>query len=157
MINFINGGQKNIIASNSLRSNIAKIQDNYTGTAYFGFALSELDNERVIVDALIVTKEKGILAINFSSGDEENDLEQIDRIYILLRGLLEKNSGLRNRRNLAINISFVTYCIDTRIEGEEFIDEHSFIEFYNSLEAFEEKYYAPLNEALDKIVSANVS
>lgn len=102
MINFINGGQKNIVASNSLRRNITRIQENYTGTAYLGFALSELDNERVIVDALIVTKEKGILVINFSSGDEEHDLEQIDRIYILLRGLLEKNAGLRNRRELAI-------------------------------------------------------
>lgn len=66
------------------------MKDKYTGTAYFGFALSELDNERVIVDALIVTKEKGILAINFSSGDEQIDLDQIDRVYILLRGLLEK-------------------------------------------------------------------
>lgn len=154
MINFINGGQRNILAVESLKENISKVKDKYTGTAYFGFALSELDNERVIVDALLVTEEKGILAINFSSGDEERDLEQIDRIYILLRSLLEKNAGLRKRRELAINIEYVTYCIDNRIEGEEFVDESSFVDFYDKLEEFDGKYYAPLNEALDKIVSA---
>lgn len=154
MISVVNGGQKNIIASNSLKDKISQMKDKYTGTAYFGFALSELDNERVIVDALIVTKEKGILAINFSSGDEQIDLDQIDRVYILLRGLLEKNAGLRKRRELAINISNVTYCIDNRIQGEEFVNEDSFIEYYDELDEFDEKFYEPLNEALDKIVSA---
>lgn len=51
MISVVNGGQKNIIASNSLKDKISQMKDKYTGTAYFGFALSELDNERVIVDA----------------------------------------------------------------------------------------------------------
>lgn len=154
MINIVNGGQKNIVAVESLKGKIAQIRDQYTGTAYFGFALSELDNERIIIDALIVTREKGILAINFCSGDEETDIEQMDRIYILLRGLLEKNAGLRNRRELAINISYVTYCIDHRTEDSEFVNADSFVEFYNEIEKFDERYFEALNEALDKIVSA---
>lgn len=154
MINFVNGGQKNIFAANSLKNNILKIKDRYTGTAYFGFALSELDNERIIVDALMVTKEKGILAINFGTGNEASDLDQMDRIYILLRGLLEKNQGLRNRRQLAVEIHNVTYCIAKTSDMEDFIDEHSFIEFYENIEDFEDRYFEPLNESLDKIVSA---
>lgn len=154
MINIVNGGQKNIVAVESLKGKIAQIRDQYTGTAYFGFALSELDNERIIIDALIVTREKGILAINFCSGDEEADKEQVDRIYILLRSLLEKNAGLRNRRELAINISYVTYCVDNRIEDSEFVNADSFVKFYNDIEGFDESYYEALNEALDKIVSA---
>lgn len=154
MISFVNGGQKNINAAESLKKNILKIKDQYTGTAYFGFALSELDNERVIVDALIVTREKGILAINFSTGDESADLEQIDRIYILLRSLLEKNQGLRNRRELAINIHNVIYCIDKITDTEDFVDQQLFVTFYEGIEDFNCKYFEPLNEALDKIVSA---
>lgn len=154
MISFVNGGQKNINAANSLKNNILEIKDQYTGTAYFGFALSELDNERVIVDALIVTREKGILAINFSTGNESADLDQIDRIYILLRGLLEKNQGLRNRKELAINIHNVVYCIDKANDLEEFVDQQSFVTFYEDIENFNSKYFGPLNEALDKIVSA---
>lgn len=154
MISFVNGGQKNINAANSLKNNILEIKDQYTGTAYFGFALSELDNERVIVDALIVTREKGILAINFSTGNESADLDQIDRIYILLRGLLEKNQGLRNRKELAINIHNVVYCIDKANDLEEFVDQQSFVTFYEDIENFNSKYFEPLNEALDKIVSA---
>lgn len=154
MINIVNGGQKNIVAVESLKNRITQIMNQYTGTAYFGFALSELDNERIIIDALIVTREKGILAINFSSGDDETDREQMDRIYILLRGLLEKNAGLRNRRELAIPISYVTYCVDHRTEDSEFVNEDSFLEFYNGIEKFDESYFEALNEALDKIVSA---
>ncbi len=154
MISFVNGGQKNIVAANLLKKNISQLKENYTGTAYFGFALSELDDERVIIDALIVTKEKGILAINFSSGNKDTDSEQVDRIYILLRGLLEKNAGLRNRKELAIKISYVTYCVDNLIEDSEFVDGNSFVSFYNNLEEFDESYFESLNEALDKIVSA---
>ena len=50
--------------------------ENYTGTVYYGFALSEIDNTKIIIDALIVTKEKGILAINFSSFNKDQDIEK---------------------------------------------------------------------------------
>lgn len=154
MINVINGGQNNLIAVKSLKANISKIKEQYNGTAYFGFALSEIDNEKIIIDALIVTKEKGILAINFGSGDIERDSEQSDRIFILLRSLLEKNALLRKRKELAISIQCITYCIDKADDSEDFIDETSFISFYSELPDFQEKYFEPLNESLDKIVSA---
>lgn len=154
MINLINGGQKNLIAANSLKSNISQIKEMYNGTAYFGFALSEIDDEKIIIDALIVTKEKGILAINFGSGNLERDMEQSDRIFILLRSLLEKNASLRRRKELAISIQCAIYCIDNIGNNEDFVDEAGFISFYNGLPDFQEKYFEPLNESLDKIVSA---
>lgn len=153
MINTVNGGQKNVLAANSLKANLAKMRDSYSGTAHFGFALSEIDEEKVIVDALIVSKEKGILAVNFTTGDIEYDIEQSDRIYILLRGLLEKNSALRNRKELAISIQCITYGLE-KIDEDEFVDEASFVSFYESLPQFDEKYFEPLNESLDRIVSA---
>ena len=154
MISFVNGGQRNIAAADSLKRNLLKIKDQYTGTAYLGFALSELDNERVIADALIVTKEKGILAIHFGTGDISYDEEQTDRIFILLRNLLEKNQGLRKRKELAIPIYNITYCIDLSDSLEDFVDENSFLNYFENLEAFEDKYFESLNESLDKIVSA---
>ena len=141
MINVINGGQKNLIAADSLKSNISKIKELYNGTAYFGFALSEIDDEKIIIDALIVTKEKGILAINFGSGDLDRDIEQSDRIFILLRGLLEKNASLRTRKELAISIQCITYCIDNADDNEDFVDEERFTSFYSELPDFQEKYF----------------
>ena len=153
MINIVNGGQKNPVAVNSLKDNISNIKDLFTGTAYFGFALSELDEEKIIVDALIVSKEKGILAVNFSTGDIEKDIEQSDRIYILLRNLLVKNSRLRNRKDLAISIQCVTYGIE-KCDNDDYVEESGFVSFYNNLPDFDANYYEALNESLDKIVSA---
>ncbi|MDD7391049.1 MAG: ATP-binding domain-containing protein [Lachnospiraceae bacterium] len=154
MISFVNGGVQNLTATNSLKRNLLKMKDRYSGSAHFGFALSEIDNERIIVDAVIVTKEKGILAIKFASGDEESDLDQLDKIYILLKNILVKNQGLRFRRELAITIQSVIYSIDDTQQMDDIISERDFIEYYEKLESFDERYFAPLNEALDKIVSA---
>lgn len=154
MINFVNGAVQNISAVNALRANILKIVDKYTGTAHFGFALSELDNEKIIIDAVLVTKEKGILAIKFSTGDEENDIDQLDKIYILLQNLLMKNQGLRVKRKLAIEIHSVVYSLDSMGSEEDTIDDAHFIEYFEELPDFEEQYFGALNEALDKIVSA---
>lgn len=153
MINIVNGGQKNILAVNSLKNNLARMKDVYSGSAHFGFAVSELDDEKIIVDALIVSREKGILAINFATGDNEFDIKQSDRIFISLRSLLEKNSALRQRKELAIPIQCIIYGIES-IPEEEFVDEAGFISFYKNLPGFDEKYFEPLNESLDRIVSA---
>ena len=154
MINFVNGAVHNIPAVTALRTCISNATDRYSGTAHFGFALSEIDSEKIIVDAVIVTKEKGILAIKFSTGNVENDLEHLDKIYILLQNLLLKNQRLRARRNLAIKIHSVIFTLDTSETNEDVVDEANFISYFDELPDFDEKYYGPLNEALDKIVSA---
>lgn len=153
MLTFINGGQSNGFAIESIKKNLNKIKDNYEGTVYFGFALSEIDNERVIIDVLIVTKEKGLLAINFSKENLKSDLEQQDRIFLLLRTLLEKNSNLRNRRDLMVKINSKVYIIGDQI-NDDYVSDRNFISYYNDLEDFDDKYYNALNESLDKVVFA---
>lgn len=154
MINFVYGVQKNELAVNSLKKIFLKLKNEYTGTVYWGFALSELDNERVIADVLVVTKEKGVLAINFTKGNQALDIEQNDRILISLRSLFERNQKLRNRTNLVIQVHVVTYCIDNAVQADDYVDESSFIEYYKRIDDFQEKYFEALNESLDKIVSA---
>ncbi|PFU37415.1 RNA helicase [Bacillus cereus] len=159
MLHVVNGDKKNTPASTSFERNLLELYENYTGTVYHGFALSEIDNTKIIIDALIVTKEKGILAINFSSFNEDQDIEKMDRIYVLLRALLEKNSRLRSRRNLAIEINVINYVpskeeIPSSFE-EDYISEETFLEYYtNDLPNFNDRYFEALNEALDKVVSA---
>lgn len=154
MINFVNGAVQNVPAVNALRTNILGVADKYSGTAHFGFALSELDNEKIIIDALIVTKEKGIVAIKFSTGDEENDFDQLDKIYILLQNLLLKNQGLRKKRKLAIEIQSIVFSLDDSESDDDVVDNDHFIEYFDNLPDFDDDYFGALNEALDKIVSA---
>lgn len=154
MINYVNGAVQNANAVNALRTSITRISDKYTGTVYFGFALSEIDNEKIIIDVLIVTKEKGILAIKFSTGNKNSDSEQSDKVYILLRNLLMKSKRLRDKRDLAIDINSIIVTLDTTEAGDGIISIDRFNEYFGNLDEFNDEYYEALNEALDKIVSA---
>lgn len=160
MLHVVNGDKKNTQASTSFEKNILSLYEKFDGTVYYGFALSEIDKTKIIIDALIVTKEKGILAVNFSSFDADKDVEKIDRIYVLLRSLLEKNSRLRTRRELAIDINVINYIpsaadIPETSSVEDYITEEYFLQYFNDdLTDFNEQYFEALNEALDKVVSA---
>jgi superfamily I DNA and RNA helicase len=159
MLHIVNGEKRNAAAIGSFQNLIERLNEKYYGTVYYGFALSEIDNTKVIIDALMVTKEKGILAVNFSSSSSEEDIKNTDRIYVLLRSLLEKNSRLRKRRNLAVPISVINYVptVDDIPSdyADDYVSEPNFLDFYeNEIEGFEEHYFEALNEALDKVVSA---
>ncbi len=159
MLHVVNGDKKNTAALVSFEQKLGELYTNFTGTVYYGFALSEIDNTKIIIDVLIVTKEKGILAINLSTFDNDQDIQKVDRIYVLLRALLEKNSRLRNRRELAVDINVINYVptydgISESIKAD-YVSEGSFVDYYkNSLPSFDENYFEALNEALDKVVFA---
>ena len=153
MIDFIYGVQKNPLAFATLKKNLISIKDKYNGTAYFGFALSELDNESVVADALIVTEEKGLLALVFSSGDESQDEEQMDRVTVALDMLLVRNHSLRQRAKLAIKFQVKIYTTNKR-SNINYVCEQDFVEIYDNLSIFPKNYFNALNESLDRIVSA---
>ncbi|MBD7985728.1 ATP-binding domain-containing protein [Sporosarcina sp. Sa2YVA2] len=159
MIYIVNGEKRHPAGVASFQKILSQITENYDGTAYYGFALSEIDNKKILVDALLVTKEKGIIAINFASSSVEEDLNDVDRIYLLLRSLLEKNKRLRKRTKLAIDITVVNYVAtkDAIPDGyeEDYICEEEFLGFFeDEIDDFNDEYYTALNESLDKVVSA---
>lgn len=159
MLHIVNGQKNNSAAISSFQNTLKYLDQNFEGTLYYGFALSEIDNSKVIIDVLIVTEEKGILAINFSNGDLEKDINEIDRIYLLLRALLEKNHRLRKRTKLAIKIPVINYLlteaeVPSEAEDGDYITESEFGDFFNNLPNFNDSYFEALNESLDKVVSA---
>lgn len=160
MIHIVNGEKRHSAGVTSFQKILEEINESYSGTAYYGFALSEIDNEKVLVDVLLVTEEKGLIAINFGSSDLEEDRNHVDRIYILIRSLLEKNKRLRDRKDLAVGIEVINYvatkdAIPAESEGSEYICEEDFLDYLeNTIDPFEKKYFEALNEALDKVVSA---
>ena len=55
MLHVVNGDKTHQLQLR-LKRNLLGLYENYTGTVYYGFALSEIDNTKIIIDALIVTK-----------------------------------------------------------------------------------------------------
>lgn len=159
MIHIVNGEKRHPAGVVSFQNVLEKMQKVYNGTAYFGFALSEMDNKKVLVDVLLVTEEKGLIAINFSSTSTEEDLNDVDRIYLLLRSLLEKNQRLRKRKKLAVEINVINYVPTSddipKDYEDDYICEDDFLEYMEvDIDDFNSEYYSALNESLDKVVSA---
>lgn len=159
MLYAINGEKRNAVAVHSFQSLFEELSKKYNGTVYYGFALSEIDNSRIIIDILIVTEEKGILALNFGTSNVEEDINNVDRIFVLLRSLLERNHRLRDRRNLAVPINVINYVPTNDDIPEDnradYVSQSDFLTYYEEkIKGFDNKYFKALNESLDKVVSA---
>ncbi|MBO0427824.1 DEAD/DEAH box helicase [Vagococcus fluvialis] len=148
---------------NAISQDIEKIIENlskkYDGTVYYNFALTEMESEIIKIHILFETKQKGVFAVNLSSIDLENDRETIDKIHVALKNYLMNYGKLRNRRELAIPLTVVNlieteHDIPENADRLDYVTLEEFESFFNELEEIEEKYYKPLNEALDKIISA---
>ena len=50
--------KKNTSALVSFEQKLVELYTNFTGTVYYGFALSEIDNTKIIIDVLSLQKKK---------------------------------------------------------------------------------------------------
>ncbi|MFD4416038.1 DEAD/DEAH box helicase [Streptomyces sp. NPDC058476] len=84
------------------------------GTVYLGYPVLATADERVGVDALLVSKAHGLVAflledtIPHTSDSWDAVSSAQDRLYNVLESTLGKHSGLRRRRQLALEITTVS-------------------------------------------------
>lgn len=151
------------IGTTIIRKDVETIISNlsalYNGTVYYNFALTEMESEIIKIDILFETAEKGIVAVHISELSLESDDESLDKIYIALKNYLSSNSKLRKRRELAIPVNVVNLVpLDVdKMSEDEYVSLDGFESYFSKLSDIESIYYKPLNEALDKIVSAKPS
>lgn len=153
-IDIVRGAIKNQIASADLIETINGVQNEYTGTLFLAYPLSATAESVVTIDALLVTKEKGIIAFIFDSGAERE--EQQDSLYYQITNTLNNYETLRKGRRLAVEPNVITYCVE--FEVPECSDEYIYASrdnlkeiLENSIGNFDSNYYEKLIEALQKI------
>ena len=153
-IDIVRGAIKNQIASADLIETINGVQNEYTGTLFLAYPLSATAESVVTIDALLVTKEKGIIAFIFDSGAERE--EQQDSLYYQITNTLNNYETLRKGRRLAVEPNVITYCVE--FEVPECSDEYIYASrdnlkeiLENSIGNFDSNYYEELIEALQKI------
>jgi superfamily I DNA and RNA helicase len=84
------------------------------GTIYLGYPVLATADERVSIDALLVSREHGLVAFRIAEGLPQNDadwdtcIDEQDRLYTALESNLQRHNSLRSRRRLALEIVTVT-------------------------------------------------
>ncbi|AUQ41085.1 ATP-binding domain-containing protein [Yersinia ruckeri] len=153
MIDFVFGKKDNPQAVENLVDCLSKLS--LDGTLYIGYPIFDVDDESILTDALLVTKEHGVVAFDLSTSDE-NELEEIinyqDDIYrgLLKRFLNEKTLLTRRKLNFDINI------FSFRLQEEENFDEISIIHpaIFNdeicSLASISDEQFKLINAAIQK-------
>ncbi|SID09537.1 Superfamily I DNA and RNA helicases [Mycobacteroides abscessus subsp. abscessus] len=102
----IRGASRNRGAAGALATSLAAVVDE--GTIYLGYPVLATADEKVEVDALLVSRRHGLVAFLIcdsvpSSSDEENAaIVEQDRLFAVIESYLGRHEGLRERRTLAI-------------------------------------------------------
>ncbi|HEH2461149.1 TPA: DEAD/DEAH box helicase [Klebsiella oxytoca] len=152
MIDFVFGKKDNPNAVDGLVNCVSSLDLN--GTLYIGYPIFDVDDESILTDALLVTKEHGVIAFDLSTTDI-NSIEEVnsyqDDLYrgLLKRFLNEKTLLTRRKLNFEINI------FSFRSENEE-IDDIAIVHPGNieeeilSLEGITDEQFKLINAAIQK-------
>ena len=141
---------------------IEKIKElKISGTLYIGYPiLSSVDNNEII-DALLISKNIGLIVFNFpestQSVDELCDIQ--DKIVYTFEANLKKHEELRDGRNLIISPQIITYVDNAK----NFISQnklYNFADAENLLNVFQkvknelnDDYLKRINSAIQKVSS----
>jgi len=152
-IDIVRGAIKNIIATNELVSLISDIQDDYNGTLYLAYPLSATADNSVTLDAMLLTREKGLIAFIFDNGNDSN--EEQDRLYYQISYNLNNYESLRKGRKLAVNPVIISYFERKDIPNSQnnylYANKDNLKSLLASLDDIDGAYYEKLTEALQKI------
>jgi len=108
----VHGESRNRNAARALAAEVGKIV--VDGTLYLGYPVLTTADERVEVDALLVSRAHGLVAILIAEGSstsaeaESDTIAEQDRLYAVLEGYLRRHEGLRSGRSLAVVPSTAT-------------------------------------------------
>ena len=154
-IDIVRGIISNIAAANELVA-VANNLTDFTGTLYLGYPLSSTNESVITVDALLVTKEKGLTAFIFAKSMEDPQDSQ-DLLYYQLLNTLTKYESLRQGRSVIVNPNVITLFSESGFpdsSGDNIYCNSATLESsIRGLIDFDDKYYFVLCEALQKISS----
>ena len=151
-MDIVRGSTKNPVASNELIDNLQKLD--IVGTLYLGYPLLAQDDVKTSIDALLVSRNYGLIAFSFET---ENIQDDQDELYYKLEFTLRKYGNLRQGRRLAVNPIVVNYVTNSPIEVNDdylvFGNDNISEELAKNAISIEDNLYSYLVESLQKIAS----
>ncbi len=148
-------------ASKQLAGLFENLKDRFEGTLYLGYPIIGTSEGGFQIDALLLTKETGLIVFNVEeglrNGTDYNDIQ--DENYTKLKSKLIQHKLLTNRRELAFEIKTATYAPAWTGDDEEdadypcFTDNQKLIDYLNSSSWDESEYYEKLLSVLQSITT----
>lgn len=111
-LNIVRGDLKSKpVSSAKLADYFEKVKDKYDGTLYIGYPIIGTSEGGFQIDALLITRQKGIVIFNIEEGVDfdSNYIDVQDENYTKLTSKLIQHKELTERRKLVIEINTVTF------------------------------------------------
>lgn len=129
------------------------------GTLYLGYPLTASADNKVTIDALMLSEQYGMVAFIFEKhGSTLEELkDEQDALYYHLDFYLKKYNSLRNGRKTVVSPIVITLTvndIEDAFDAEYiFSKPENICKTIDSLDRFDSKYYKSLCEALQKVTN----
>ena len=137
-----------------------------TGSLYIGYPVIATADEKVTIDALLVSHEHGVVVFEFCQTTPPTDnvevwrgiLDSQDRLYVAVENSLKRHDALRVRRGLAIQINVVTLFPTNPNPPEEvaaslFSDLDGLTTILENIPEMDPDFFRPLQAALQRVTT----
>lgn len=162
MLDIIHGQTKNQLIASQLIKELRHL--NLNGTLYIGYPVLATAEEKIEIDALLVTEEHNLTAILFGSespvSDEQWDLiaDQQDKVYFAIKNNLSRHYQLRSGRELGVEVEIITIfpddvCPPEGYKSGLFCSINKISQVLRNIEPADIKYLKPLNAALQRVTT----
>ena len=136
------------------------------GSLYVGFPILATADVPITVDALLVTKQNGLVVFSFSESPPDSPMDlttwhtlsrQQDHLFMAVENDLRQHSELLERRSLRIEVHAITLIprgtiVPDNIDGG-YAAIHDLPELLTTFDPLEEKYLRPLQAALQRVTT----
>ena len=162
MLEITHGRSNNQIATSKL---VEAIRDlDLDGSLYIGYPILATADESVMVDALLVSPQRGLIAFSFADnpfeGGPASDAwtplsDRQDKLYVAIENSLRRHDDLRRGRSLAVDLQIVTILPDVSNVPENlngcFADFTTLNKVVRDFAPIEETLLRPLQAALQRV------
>ena len=165
MIDIIRGNLNNKPESSKQLANLFQEEDfsDLNGSLYIGYPIIGTAKGGYQIDALLITKEKGIIAFHIEEGSTpEADYQFIqDENYTKLSSKLMQYNELTKKRKLGFDINVATYCpawsnLPSNIDEDYpcFIDNYSLKKYLNEITfSNDDSYYEKISSVIQSVTT----
>lgn len=148
MVNITRGKIENSTLSNKL-GEFFEAHNSIYGNLFLGYPILPTADDKIAIDALLISPQYGIVAIMFYNDIIEMNFEEVqDEIYSLLLAKIAKEKSLVKRGNVLINLDVITYApnmaksFDRDSDGFTVCNSNdSLAEYFDNIKESNEHYY----------------